>query len=333
MLSRVADSIYWMSRYIERAENVARFVDVNLALTMDIPEETGQWEPLIAASGDDGSFRERYGEATRAKVMEYLTFDRGNPSSILSCLFAARENARSIREIISSAMWEQLNRHYLDVRETAAKDPTIADAHAFFHQVKAGSQLFVGIMDGTMSHGEAWHFAHLGRLLERADQTSRVLDVKYFYLLPESADVGSPLDDLQWSAVLRSATALEMYRKKRRRRITPWDVADFLILDAEFPRSIRFCVRAAQSSLHTITGSAVGTFANEAEKRMGRLRSELDYVDTEDLFARGLHEFLQDVQDKIAWVGTGIHETFFAAQPVAHAADAARGGGASTPTQ
>src|SRR5215212_6718491 len=216
MLSRVADSIYWMSRYVERAENVARFVEVNLQLMLDSTcGQDQQWAPLVATTGDEAAFRKRYKEATQDNVIQFLAFDPENPNSILSCLRAARENARTVREIISSEMWLQLNKFYLMVNDAAATGQGRNSPHEFFSEVKLASQLFTGITDGTMSHGEAWHFSRLARKLERADKTSRILDVKYFILLRSVADVGTPLDDTQWAAVLRSASAFEMYRKRQ----------------------------------------------------------------------------------------------------------------------
>lgn len=220
MLSRVADSIYWMNRYVERAENVARFVDVNLNLLLDAPlGMEQQWEPIVITTGDQEFFRERYGEATADNILRFLTFDREYPNSIISCLRSARENARSVREVISSEMWEQVNDFYLMVNE-AANVGSLSELHHFFPQVKMASHLFAGVMDATMTHNEGWHFGELGRLLERADKTGRILDVKYYILLPAVTDVGSPLDDLQWIALLKSASAYEMYRK-RQYRITP----------------------------------------------------------------------------------------------------------------
>src|SRR5213083_1955640 len=172
MLSRVADSIYWMSRYVERAENVARFIDVNLNLMLDAPDGAGrQWQPLVNTTGDHEDFAERCGEATQHNVIQFLTFDRDNPNSIISCLRAARENARSVREIISSEMWLQLNKSYLMVNDAAAADQSLAARHDFFGEVKLASHLFSGITEATMTHGEAWHFARLGQRLERADKT------------------------------------------------------------------------------------------------------------------------------------------------------------------
>ncbi len=318
MLSRVADAIYWMNRYIERAENVARFIDVNLHLMLDMPAGTADqhWAALVDTTGDRPVFAERYGKATKEHVVAFLTFDTQYPSSILSCVQAARDNARSVREVISSEMWEQVNTFYLLVREAVSNAQVIEEPHAFFTKIKTASHLFVGIMDATMSHGEGWHFGWLGRLLERADKTSRILDVKYFLLLPTVQDVGTPMDDIQWAAVLRSASAFEMYRK-RFGRLSPAQVADFLVLDRAFPRAMHYCLVKAEESLHAISGAPLGTFQNAAEQRLGRLRSELDYADIDEIIANGLHEFLDTFQEKLNDVGEAICDTFFALRSLA----------------
>ena len=183
MLSRVADCVFWMSRYIERAENAARFVDVNLNLTLDLGGTlANQWEPLIYTTGDHEEFYKRYGVANQKNAVAMLTFDEENPNSIVSCLKYARENARTIREIIAAPVWEELNKFYLFVRDGCSRNGQAADnPFEFFNQVKRSGQLIVGIMEATMSRGEAWHFAQMGRLLERADKTSRILDVKYYH--------------------------------------------------------------------------------------------------------------------------------------------------------
>jgi len=282
MLSRVADAIYWLTRYVERAENVARFIDVNLNLLLDTPSGVmQQWQPLILTSGDLPLFQERYGEATEENVIRFLTFDSKYPNSILSCLYAARESARSIREIISSEMWEEVNDFYLMVKDAAASPPSHSGLSQFFHAVKRASHLFAGVMDGTMTHNEGWHFGQIGRLLERADKTARILDVKYYILLPSVRDVGSTLDDMQWMALLKSASAYEMYRKRSQHRISPVAVAEFLLLDREFPRSVRSCILEAERSLHHITGRPIGTWQTPVERSMGRLRSDLDYATME----------------------------------------------------
>ena len=315
MLSRVAESIYWMSRYIERAENVARFVDVNLQLILDQPVGMqAQWEPLVATTGDDEEFEERYGEASREAVLKFLTFDTENPNSIISCLRAARENARSIRENISSEMWEKINDAYLMVTETP-EEWAMTEPHQFFTDIKVASHLFMGLTDNIMSHSEAWHFCQLGRLIERADKTSRIVDVKYFILLPSVSDVNTPFDDIQWGALLHSASAFEMYRRTHG-LISPNNVVAFLLLDREFPRSVLYCLSKAEESLHAISGTPLETFSNSAEQGLGQLRSEFAYAQVDQVLHSGLHEFLDAFQTKLNDVGEDIYKTFFALRPV-----------------
>lgn len=315
MLSRVANSIYWLTRYVERAENIARFIDVNLNLLLDFPAGlTQQWEPLVITTGDLPLFQERYGQATAENVIQFLTFDTKYSNSIISCLQVARENARSIREIISSEMWEQVNAFYLMVKE-ADPEQSLSALHDFFTQVKMASHLFAGVMDATMTHNEGWNFGQMGRLLERADKTTRILDVKYFILLPSVKDVGTMLDEIQWTALLRSASAYEMYRKCQH-RITPTGVVEFLILDPGFPRAIRFCLLRSERALHQITGTPAGTWRDPVERALGRLRSELDYLTIDEIIQTGLHEFLDDLQQQLNEVGNKVFKTFFALEPV-----------------
>jgi len=312
MLSRVADSIYWMSRYLERAENLARMLDVNVLLQLDLPGHAAeQWEPMVMVTGDDAEFRERYGAPTRANVLDFLVFDTESPNSIRSCVSAARENARTVREILSSEVWEEINRFHLALRDPSARVRGTQEAHEFFQEIKRASHLIVGTTHETMPHGEAWHFGRIGRFLERADKTSRILDVKYFLLLPSADDVGKPVDDLQWSALLRSASALEAYRKVFG-RVSASNVAGFLLLDREFPRSVHRCVSSVQDSLHAITGTPERRFANAAERSLGRLAADLDYTDVAELIARGLHEFVDELQARLNTVGDDITHTFFA---------------------
>ena len=283
MLSRVAESIYWMSRAIERAENVARFIDVNLNLMLDVPVGSAQqWQPLVDITGDTTAFAERYGTATQHNVIQFLTFDPDYPNSILSCLRSARENARSVREIISSEMWEELNRFYLRVSSVAANAPGVTDPQELFASVKLSSHLFAGVTDATMTHNEGWHFSRLGRKLERADKTSRILDVKYFLLLPTVTDVGTTVDDIQWAAVLRSASAFETYRKSHG-RISPEGIVEFLLLDRAFPRAIHYCLMSARESVHAISGTPAGMFRSPVEQLLGELCSELAYAQIEDI--------------------------------------------------
>ncbi len=312
MLSRVAESIYWMGRYIERAENIARLIDVNLYLNLDLPSDktARQWGPLVRVTGDETLFTKQYGDPTEQQVIHFLTFDPGYPNSIANCLQAARENARSIREIISSEMWEQINSTFLFFKDSKGGLESMDSPYSFFRRVRMSCHLFSGLIESTMSHGEAWHFAKLGQFLERADKTSRILDMKYYIILPSIDDIDSPYDNIQWSALLKSASALEMYRK-RWNRIDSRQVADFLILNREFPRAIHYCLVHAERSLHAISGSQVWGFSNSAEKLLGQLRSELDYAHIDDIIRTGLHEFLDGLQSRLNQVGSGIDETYF----------------------
>lgn len=311
MLSRVADSIYWMTRYVERAENVARFIGVNINLSIDLPATlVEQWQPLVDITGDRKIFAKRYGEATEENVIEFLTFDRENPNSVLSCLRAARENARSVREVISSEMWSELNDFYLSVHDAGAGRRASHSPADFFGWIKRASHLFEGVTNATMSHGDGWHFSRMGRMLERADKTTRIIDVKYFLLLPDATAVGTPIDDLHWSAVLRSASAFEMYRKKNR-RFTPEAIVGFLLLDRDFPRSIHYCATKAEESMHFVTGTPDDRFSNEAERNLGQLVSELDFIEEREILQTGLHEYLDGLQIRLNQIGTEIGRAFF----------------------
>lgn len=311
MLSRVANSVYWMCRYIERAENIARFISVNLSLLLDMPSEAGrQWEPMIMTTGDHKEFEKRYDSYSRDNVIRFLTFDREYPNSIAVSLRAARENARTIREIISSEMWEQLNRSYLELNQWEKNGFAFRDPHTFFHALKMRGHMFTGLLYSTMSQNEAWHFARVGLMIERADKTSRILDVKYFMLLPKVEMVNSPYDAIQWAAVLKSTSALEMYRKQYH-HITPKQVAEFLILDERFPRSIRHCIYAAQSSLHAITGSPIGKGRNSAEKVLGRLKADLEFSDIDDVIEYGMHEYLDRLQTRLNRIDDAVACSFF----------------------
>jgi uncharacterized alpha-E superfamily protein len=313
MLSRVADSIFWMSRMVERAENVARFIDVNSHLMLDLPADQGeQWEPLVITSGDHEDFKKRHGKATQESVTRFLTFDRANPNSILSCVHTARDNARSVRDVISSEMWESLNRFYFLVRD-ASEDPAMSDFYGFYQQVKNASHMFCGLTDNTLSHSEAWQWARMARMMERADKTSRILDVKYYILLPHVQDVGTPYDNIQWAALLKSASALEMYRK-RYQRIMPDKVLTFLILDPEFPRAIRYCLNEASEAMRAITHSGHGSFKNGAEQLLGRLRADLNYAQASDIIDGGVHEYLDTFQLKLNNVGGAVIGNFFQAR-------------------
>ena len=310
LLSRVANACYWMARYVERIENVARFIAVNQNLTLDLPRGYGEvWQPIVDTTGDRAFFQEHYGEATEENVVRFLAFDPQYINSIYSSVLAARENARSVRETISSEMWEQINSLYLLITAESRKSvPEILPE--FCHHVRTACHLFQGITHATLSHNEAWHFIRLGTTLERADKTTRILDVKYFILLPSVSDVGTPYDDIQWAAVLKSVSGLEMYRK-RYGRISPARIVEFLLLDHEFPRAVRFCIARADQSLHGITGTPPGTFQYLSEKNLGMLRAELDYAEVETVLQRGLHEFVDGLQKKLNTIDECILGDFF----------------------
>ncbi len=314
LLSRVADSVYWMARYMERAENIARFIGVNLNLQYDLQlDPENLWQPLIDTSGDTAAFKKRYGIANQNDVIDFLTYDAENPNSIYSSLRSARENARSVRETISSEMWEQVNGMYLRLQANRQM-PEPESLPEVFRSIRLGSHMFQGITDATMTHSEAWHFARLGRKLERADKTSRILDVKYFMLLPSLKDVGTPYDDIHWSAVLKSVSGFEMYRKKHG-RLHPRDIVDFLVLDREFPRSIHYCIRKADESLHEVTGTPMGAFAWPSERLTGLLRAELDFMSVKQMLRDGLHEHLDMLQAKMNAIDKGLSEDFFSWTP------------------
>jgi len=315
MLSRVADSMFWMSRYIERAENVARFIDVNWHLILDSSiREESQWLALVNTTGDLEVFEKREGAATRESVIQFLTFDTENANSILSCVRAARENARCIRDAISQEMWEQINMFYLMLNDSASGNKALVNPYDFFNEVKMASHLFVGINDTTMSHNEAWNFCRLGRYLERTDKTSRILDVKYYMLRAKLIENPSPSDDIQWAAMLKSASALEMYRKTHR-QIQPDRVVEFLLLDREFPRAVLYCLNSASEALHQITGTVIGTHDCSAERRIGMLRSEVAYADVQEVLDKGLHEYVDALQTKLNTIDDAIYDTFFSMKP------------------
>ncbi len=315
MLSRVAEALYWMQRYRERAENTARLIEVNLNLNIDAPGDSSvQWYPVVATTGDADLFKKFYGEPTEERVLKFLTFDLRNPDSILNCLHKARENARSIRPIITSEMWHELNKAYLFVQKAASVARDRRPGQEFYDRVRTHCQLITGITDTTLSHNEAWHFSRLGNLLERADQTSRILDVKYYMLLPSAKHVGSPYDDIQWAALLKSASALEMYRRVRH-SIHHASVAEFLILNREFPRAIHSCLIRAEESLRWILEGK--TEGSEPYALLAALRDHLSNTTVYEIFKRGLHEFLDDIQSRIMQINISMHTAFFAMIPAA----------------
>ena len=316
LLSRVANSIYWMSRYMERAENIARFIDVNLQLSLDeTASGTTLWEALIAVTGDAEAFNDRHGNATQQNVMHFLTLDRQNANSIASCIAAARDNARTIRDAITSEMWQNINSVHIMVNKTA-EDAIAQDRPVHFYRtIRDASMQFAAVTDATMSHNEGFEFSKLGRMLERADKTTRVLDVKYFLLLPDPADVGGALDVVQWAALLGSVGALEMYRQEHG-VITPRCVAEFLLLDQQFPRAAAHCLTQAQGALQAILASHRDR-GMDVHRRLGLLRSLLQFGDIEEIISRGLHEYIDQTQHQLNQIDDAINTAFFQFTPPA----------------
>jgi uncharacterized alpha-E superfamily protein len=311
MLSRVADSLYWMARYIERAENNARILDVNLQVTLD-DENSGDegdrvdWEPIVATLEDQKLFHSLYAVTNAEAVCEFVTFAKENPNSIRSCVAGARENARTVREYISSEMWERINALYLWLNGTEARQLFAASAIDFFRHVVDYSHQFHGTTAATLTHGEGWDFLQIGKYLERADSTSRILDLKYHILLPRGEEVGGNVDTVQWQAVLKSCSAFEAYRKIHTGQVTPWTVAEFIILHDSFPRSVRFCVDGVDAALHRISGCDRVHFSGDAERLSGKLLSDLKYASIGEIFKVGLHQYLDAIQLRLIGISAAM---------------------------
>ncbi len=300
-----------MSRYAERAGNTARLINVNLGLAIDTHDSVEQeWDPIVRVTGDMELFRSLYDSTTRENVINFMVLDRNNPNSIISCVNCARENASSVREIISSEMWLLINRFYHRLNSEEAKEKLLDNPGKFCEVAKVQSLLFHGSGYISISHGEAWHFSELGKQMERADNTSRILDVKYYTLLPKAELIGTSIDNMQWIALLKSTSALETYKAKHQ-QISIANVLNFLILDNQFPRSIIYCVARADESLHCISNSPSGSYNNETEKKMGRLLSDLQFISVGEIIEHGMHEYLKSFQSRINEVGSRIYDDYF----------------------
>lgn len=296
MLSRVADNLYWMSRYLERAENAARLINVHLNLRLDqSPKVAGsRWNRLAASlqtplpplDNPDDDF----------KMVAWLTFDLSNHNSIVSCIGAARENARQVREQISSEMWEQLNQLHLAVKRANSQVIWQSQPHEFFQSVKDGGYFFQGITDSTMNHGEGWHFIQIGRYIERAASIAALLDSHYinFYQKPDYV-IGTD-DYLEWVGLLQSCAAFESYRKVYTADVTPDHVAEFLLLNPEFPHSVCFAVTRLQEALNGYAEATETRKIGRVYRVVGRLRAALDFDQIDEIMAEGLHNYLLDLQ-------------------------------------
>jgi uncharacterized alpha-E superfamily protein len=309
MLSRVADSLYWMSRYLERAEHTARLIDVDLQLRLDQSPEagSGRWFGLLQAlqvpAPENG--------VIDAETLTYLlTLDRTNPSSIISCVAAARENLRQVREQCGSDMWEQLNRLYLQVKSTASSDAGLPDSYAFFRAVQDGAHLFQGVTDSTMSHGEGWHYIQLGRFVERADAIARLIGT-HFNRLPHALDQAVESEEyLEWVGLLKSCAAFQAYCKTHTAELRPLRVAEFLLLNPGFPHSVRFSVDMVNTALRAI-GELTERKAEQPMRIAGRLRATLSFSQIDEIMASGANAFVDNIRTQCAQAHTAIHQIYF----------------------
>ncbi len=319
MLAREADAMFWIGRYVERAEATARIVDVQYHSELEgaFPLAQGGesdpdalWGPILAISGDADLFVDQHADGQiERNVLDFFAFSRENGNSIASCVTRARENARGVREMLSSEMYESLNMFYLEVTRWDVDKILASSPHSFFTQVKNASHLFHGITDRTLPIDEARAFLEVGMFLERADKTARILDVKYHILLGDG-EMGETLDQHQWTAVLKSVGAFEAFRKANRFGITPAKVVSFLVRNTAFPASVSYAITRVDRALRQISGSKGQPAANRAERLVGRLRADLSFITTDEIIELGLHQFLDQVQIRCNEIGNAISEAY-----------------------
>lgn len=306
MLSRVAERIYWMARYTERAEDLARLIGVNSDLQLDLPSDVRfGWKPLVAITGSEDLFLELYDHDDERSVVRFLVADERNPSSILSALSQARENVRTIRDIMPRAAWEQVNNLFLSTKNDLQAGLSRRRRHGFLRSIVLGSQQMTGLLAGTMSYGSAYEFIHLGRNLERADMTTRIIDVRSATLLPDISEHLSPFDNIQWMSVLKSLTAYQMYRQHVRVRVQRPDVLRFLFKDHQFPRSVYHCLAEVKGSLEDIPRSDTPL---RTVTHLQRLVSE---ANPSQLSQSELHAYIDDLQLALGEVHQLITATYF----------------------
>ena len=305
-----------MARYIERAENIARIVDVNLHLLLDIRDLDEKrlieyWLPIVQATGDEKEFFKLHPHATGKAVTEFLVFQPENPNSIVQAICHARENARMVRDQLTLELWEELNRLYLFVRSPEARQIWRRSPSEFFQEIKSSSLHLNGILNATLVHDEGWRFVQAGQFLERADKTTRILDVRYQTLPERGAPAGvSPDHALEWTAVLRSCSAWDAYKTIYGADVHPRLVAEFLLLSDNFPRSVRFCVSELNHAIRRISGVDEGHFCNDSEKLTGRFLAELQFSGVDDIFEIGLHKYLDDAQIKLNNIGEALFRAY-----------------------
>ncbi len=316
MLSRVANLIYWIARQLERAENTARIVEVNAALVLDLQarqdaDDPRAWEPLVFVTGSDEKFHELYGEkVTERAVIEFMLFDKRNPSSVLSCIGFARENARCIRDQLSAELWETINTFYLRLKDDDFTRYAQLGAADYLTWIKSQTQLFHGVADAMLPRTDGWWFYDLGRHLERADNTTRILDIKYYMILPSVQAVGSALDMVQWASVLRSCSAFDAFRRSRRGDLDLVSVVDYLLRDEAFPRSVLYSVAEAEQCLVRIGSGDGNPAVAHAQKLALDLREEIEDADARSVIKAGLHEYLDDIQTRLESLHEAVQEAF-----------------------
>lgn len=309
MLSRTANHLYWMSRYIERAENMARILDVtaNMALVPNAALSEGAlWQPALEISGSADTFKAQFEDFTASNVIFYLAMDRDNPSSIYSALHSARENARAVRVALTTETWENINALWLEFSQFDAKNLAENGLREFCDWVKSRSHLFRGVTVGTMLQDDAYQFLRLGTFIERADNTARILDVKYHLLLPKEEEVGGGVDYYEWSAVLRSVSAFQAYQKVFNDTVHPWRVAELLVLRQDMPRSLQACYSEITKILEALNTRRHG----ECKRIAGEIHASLLYGRMDHIFQNGLHEFLTEFIDSNYQLAGEIQSTF-----------------------
>jgi uncharacterized alpha-E superfamily protein len=299
MLGRTAASLYWMSRYVERAENMARLLEVGYRISLmpgAIEGHRDEWRSTLTSAACEDSYKEKHEEVDGANVIHFLLFDESNTSSVKSCLKAARNNGRAVRTALTRDVWESLNSTWNELAHIDPDNITSDRLPGFLEWVKQRAMAFRGALLGTMLRNDNYYFSQLGNFIERADNTARILDVKYFILLPRASDVGSDLDTQQWAQVLRSVSAHRAYRWfYKDSRYKPWLVSEFLILKEEMPRSLLFTyqwVNVALDGLAELYGSHY-----ECHHMATETYNRLKNGNMEQIFQNGLHEFLQDFMD------------------------------------
>jgi uncharacterized alpha-E superfamily protein len=309
MLCRVADSLFWMSRYIERAENTSRLLDANLELLLELEHDeelaADHWQSILAGLGETALYQKLIGKVSSVGVTEFLCTSTLNPSSVYSSIFAARENARMIRDQISTEMWEVINHMYLKLKSQDSERWITAGTSEFFKQVVEWSHLFSGVTDATFPRRVGYEFIRAGCYLERADKTTRIMNNPHFH-----SPRGKAEDLIQWVAILKSCTAMEAYQRIYVGDVHPRHVVDFLLHSRDFPRSLLFCLSELQLAVHGISNCPVSHYSNESERLCGKLISDILYSSVDEVMEHGLQNYLDHVIEEISKITSRLSERY-----------------------